>query len=480
MEEMKKIWLEKGLLFLLIFAFLIRVYKLSALMPFYGDVGRDFLITKNIITEHHFPLFGPPTSLSWLSLGPLVYYLWALIFFIGSFHPVSIASVVVLFDLGTIILIYLLGSRFSNRKTGLIAALLYALSPLAILHSRIPLHTSLAPFFASLTIFLFSLWLERKKEKFLYSSFFVSGLMLQTHLATGIIFLCLLFYLILEERKIGKIAKLLFFGAVPLIPLLLADIIQKKFMMAKFIVWIPYRALSFFGILTTKNMFTLERGEKTIQIFTNSIQKAIFLPNQFLSILLLLVAMVYSFKLAKKNNIMRLILILVLFSGFAFFIHGEPQEHYLVFLVPLMVVLLANFFTDLLESRYLPVALFLIILIPSINLVSLIRFHYYMSDGMVFSKFNYGIPLGQQIEIMKFIIKDAGKESYQIINPPDAMALTTLYENYRYLGWWLGKEESRDGALKYRIYGRKYSILPLKEGEEMFEFPSTYVIKSRS
>lgn len=469
--------LEKGLLFLLIFAFLIRIYKLSALMPFYGDVGRDFLIAKDIITEHQFPLFGPPTSLSWLSLGPLVYYLWALAFFIGSFHPVSIASIVIFFDLGTIILIYLLGSRFLNRKKGLIAALLYAFSPLAIFHSRIPLHTSLSPFFTSLTILLFSLWLETKKKKFLYSSFFTAGLMLQTHLATGIIALCLLFYLILKEKKIEKIAKSLFFGAIPLMPFLLADIIQKKFMMAKFIAWIPYRFLSFFGILAAKNIFSLERGLETIQVFVNSIQKAIFLPNQFLSILLLLTTLIYSFKLAKKNEIMRFILILALFSGLAFFIHGEPQEHYLVFLVPLFSLFIANFLTDLLTNKLLFIALFLLILIPAINLVSLIRFHYYMDDGMVFPKFNYGIPLGQQIEIMSFIIRDAGEESYQIINPPDAMALTTLYENYRYLGWWLGKEESRDGALKYRIYGRKYSMLPLEEGEEMFEFPSTFVVK---
>ncbi|MBU3956900.1 hypothetical protein KKI19_01270, partial [Patescibacteria group bacterium] len=91
--------------------------------------------------------------------------------------------------------------------------------------------------------------------------------------------------------------------------------------------------------------------------------------------------------------------------------------------------------------------------------------------------FNYGIPLGQQVEIMRFIIKDSDGEDYQIINPPDAMALTALYENYRYLGWWLGEEEREDGMLKYRIYGRKYSILPLQEGEELIEFPSTYIVK---
>jgi len=426
----EKIKINKEILLVIIaLACLIRVYKLPELMPFYGDVGRDFLVAKDILTEHKFPFFGPPTSLSWLNLGPLVYYLWAFVFIIGDFHPVSIAYMVILFDLGTIILIYLFGLNFLNRGKALIAVLLYAFSPLAIFHSRIPLHTSLAPFFSMLTILLFSFWLDTKKEKFLYLSFFVSGLMLQTHLATGIIVFCLLFYLLLRERKLRRIFKPLFFMAIPLTPFLISDFIQKRFMMAKFIVWIPYRFLSFFGILTAKNAFTLERGLRTIQVFVNSIQKAIFLPNWLISLFLLLVSIIYSFKLAKKNEIMRFILILALFSGFAFFIHGEPQEHYLVFLVPLFSFFIANFLTDLLTSRLLVIALFLLVLIPAINLVSLIRFHYYMDDGMVFPKFNYGIPLGQQVEIMRFIIKDSDGEDYQIINPPDAMALTTLYEN---------------------------------------------------
>lgn len=473
---MKKIKINKEVLFVIIVACLIRIYKLPELMPFYGDIGRDFLVAKNIITENKFPLLGPPTSLDWLNLGPMVYYLWALAFFIGGFHPVSIGYLVILFDIGTIVLLYKIGTNFLGKQKGILAAFLYALSPLAIFHSRIPLHTNISPFFSTLTIFLFAFWLRTRKEKFLYLSFFSAGLMLQSHLATGIIVLYLLFYLILKERNFEKLLKSLFFFAIPLIPLLLADFVQKKFMMAKFLVWIPYRALSFFGVFTARNMFTLERGFKTIQVLLGSIQKAIFLPNQYLSLFLLLISLIYFYKLAKKNEIARFILILVLFSGLAFFIHGEPQEHYLVFLAPLFAIFLSNFLRDLLRKQLI-LAVFILVLIPSINLISLIKFHYYVNDGIVTPKFNYGIPLGQQIEIMKFIIKDSGGRNYQIVNPPDMMALTTLYENYRYLGWWLGKEESINGVLKYRIYGRKHAILPLKEGEKIIEFPSTYVVR---
>jgi len=459
------------------FACLIRIYKLSTLMPFYGDVGRDFLVAKNILTEHQFPLFGPPTSLGWLRLGPLVYYLWALAFLIWGFQPVSIAYLVILFDLGTMVLIYLFGFRFLDRRKGFIAALLYAFSPLAIFHSRIALHTSLSPFFVMLTVLFFSYWLDTKKERFLYLSFFAAGLMLQTHLAMGIIVFCLLFHLLLKEKGAGKIFRSFLFLLIPLIPLLFADFAQKRFMMAKFIAWIPYRVLSFFGILTAKNVFTFKRGLKTIQVFASSIQKTIFLPNQFLSCFLLFISLLYSYRLVKKNKIMKFLLTTILFSAVTFFIHGEPQEHYLIFLVPFFALFLSNFLVDLLKGRFLALAFFLLVFILSINIVSLVRFNYYVTVGVNPLKFSYGIPLGQQIGIMKFIIKDSGDESYQIINPPDMMALTALYENYRYLGWWLGKEEKEDGILKYRIYGRKHAILSLKEGEEMIEFPSTFVVK---
>lgn len=138
---------------ILVLAAFLRFYKLSEYMTFLGDEGRDAIVIRNMLIDHHFPLIGPPTSVGNIYLGPLYYYMMALPMTIFWLSPVSAAGMNAFLGVVTIILIYYLGKAWFGRVAGLIAAYLYAISPVTIIYSRSSWNPNPAPFFALMSIF---------------------------------------------------------------------------------------------------------------------------------------------------------------------------------------------------------------------------------------------------------------------------------------------------------------------------------------
>lgn len=140
------------LLGILSLAAILRFYKLEEYMTFLGDEGRDAIIVKDIITFKNFPLIGPPTSVGNIYLGPLYYYMMAAPMAIFSLNPVSAAGMNALIGVLTVGLIYYLGKVWFGRVPGLIAAYLYAISPVTIIYSRSSWNPNPTPFFSLLAI----------------------------------------------------------------------------------------------------------------------------------------------------------------------------------------------------------------------------------------------------------------------------------------------------------------------------------------
>ena len=164
LKEQKTLFLL-FILVLLLAAFL-RFYKLSEYMTFLGDEGRDALIIKDMLINHHFPLIGPPTSVGNIYLGPLYYYMMGFSMFIFWLNPVAAAGMNAFVGVGTIALIYYLGKHWFNRLSGLIAGFLYAISPFTIIYSKSSWNPNPAPFFALLSIF--GLYKVNKTGNFLW------------------------------------------------------------------------------------------------------------------------------------------------------------------------------------------------------------------------------------------------------------------------------------------------------------------------
>src|SRR5438105_4200957 len=66
-----------------------RLYKIDQYMTFLGDEGRDVIIVRRLLIEHHPPLIGPGTSIGNMYLGPAYYYMMAIPLFLSNFNPVG-------------------------------------------------------------------------------------------------------------------------------------------------------------------------------------------------------------------------------------------------------------------------------------------------------------------------------------------------------------------------------------------------------
>lgn len=168
------------ILVLLVGAF-VRLYKIDQYMTFLGDEGRDVIIVRRLFTELHPPLIGPGTSIGNMYLGPLYYYLMAIPLLIANFNPVGPAIFVALLGVATIFLLWFVTKEWFGKKGALVAAFLYAISPVVIIYSRSSWNPNIMPFFALLTVYgIWRVW-QRDGVKWLPVVGFSFAAMMQSH-----------------------------------------------------------------------------------------------------------------------------------------------------------------------------------------------------------------------------------------------------------------------------------------------------------
>lgn len=135
-------------------------------MTFLGDEGRDGLVVRKILVNYDFPLLGAPTSVGSMYNGPLYYYMMALAMAIWWMNPVAAAAMVALVGTAAVGLIYYLARSWFGKVAAIIAATLYALSPVNIIYSRSSWNPNPAPFFALFGIL--GLYKSRQTKNYLW------------------------------------------------------------------------------------------------------------------------------------------------------------------------------------------------------------------------------------------------------------------------------------------------------------------------
>lgn len=171
---MKNKWWLIPLIIILAVAAYMRINDIAGYMTFLGDEGRDAMVVMHMIVNHKFTLLGPTASVGGFFLGPIYYYFMLPFLWIWNLSPVGPAVMVALFGVATVWLVFKVGKEFAGPWAGLMAASLYALSPLVIAYSRSSWNPNLVPFFSLLLIYFLY------KKKFLFSGI-VLGIGLQLH-----------------------------------------------------------------------------------------------------------------------------------------------------------------------------------------------------------------------------------------------------------------------------------------------------------
>jgi len=180
-------------------------------MTFLGDEGRDVLVVYNILQGFGFlfrgnidsaldslTLLGPTASVGGFFLGPAYYYFMAPFLWLFNYNPVGPAIMVALFGIATVWLIYKIGKEFFGSNVSLIAAGLYAISPLVVTYSRSSWNPNLMPFFSLLTLYFIYTALRKNSFKLFILSGFIFGILMQLHYLAlfvgGIIAIYILIY----------------------------------------------------------------------------------------------------------------------------------------------------------------------------------------------------------------------------------------------------------------------------------------------
>lgn len=162
-------WLKKNKLeililgIILIVALFFRLYRIEEFMTYLGDEGRDVRIVRDLITEGNLVFIGPQTSVGNMYLGPLYYYLMAPALFLSGLSPVGPAIMVALLSVLTVFLTWFVARKWFGKVAAIFSALLYAISPIAIIYGRTSWNPNPLPLFSLLSIWgIYQVWHTKK------------------------------------------------------------------------------------------------------------------------------------------------------------------------------------------------------------------------------------------------------------------------------------------------------------------------------
>ncbi|MEM7825138.1 MAG: glycosyltransferase family 39 protein [Candidatus Aenigmatarchaeota archaeon] len=166
-----------------------------------GDEGRDALIVRNLLTKGDLIFIGPMTSIGNMYLGPAYYYMMAPFLAMWKFSPVGPAVMVALISVVAIALTYYLGKYFFSPIVGLVAALLFSISPTSIVYSRSSWNPNPMPFFAILVILTLYKFFKTNNNRWLILTGLAFGLSLQMHYLSILLLPVISIFWLLRLRK---------------------------------------------------------------------------------------------------------------------------------------------------------------------------------------------------------------------------------------------------------------------------------------
>ena len=432
-------WIKKNkfefalLIVILLSGIFLRFWQIQGHATFLGDEGRDALIVKRMIVDHKFTLLGPTASFGNLYLGPIYYYFMVIPLWLTGLDPVGPAMMVATFGVLAIFLVWKMARDFFGKVAAIVAASLYAVSPVIITHTRSSWNPNPMPFFSLLAIYGLFRTIRDRNGKWLVLVGASLGVALQLHyIAFVLLAISFLIFLLLRVKLAWKwyllgIGSFLFALSPQILFELRHNFVNLRAMIDFFLGRGEFRGGTGIGLDRLAPFPLYQR------LFQRLISTDIKLLGLVLGLISGLTG-VYTLlrqKAFKKENLGLTILLLWIFLGILLvpFYQGTIHDHYLGFLFPTPFLLLGFTISWLWSKKWLKIlAAVAVIFLLALNL----------SKTNVFS----GVGPNSQIERTKLVAKtiaddvEGEKFNLALVSPTgDFMAL-----NYRYFLELFGKK----------------------------------------
>lgn len=448
-------------------------------MPFIGDFAWFYISARDMLLTGEIPLVGITSSHTWVHQGPLWTYLLAIPLFISNFNPVSGAYFTAALGTLTVFMIYKIGIQMFSKFVGIVASVLYATSPLVIIHSRMPYHTSIVPLASLLFIYFLYKWIKGD-VRFLPFVFLSLGVLYNLELSTLVFWflLILIFAYGFIKRKLWFTQSLkpnvillsVFLLLSVMLPMIIYDVRQHS---GYFQITAFFRLIKIY-LFSSLPVFSFEEIRGVFASLFSYNQRLVFLGNGIFALLLTMVSFFYLVSsvynphpnplpkgegkgegdhvriFAKRARMIRSLLLLwVVLPLLGIILSRTASEAYVPMLFPAIILSIALFF-NYIYKRHALIVFIAILLFVVANSYLLISENYLMEKPH-----GYGTPFSKILKVSeKIVIESDGKE-YNLIAGSKGMQL----ENFEYLTWWLGHGPSKDDQpLKVLLIPDKDSI----------------------
>ncbi|OGE71074.1 hypothetical protein A2617_04020 [Candidatus Daviesbacteria bacterium RIFOXYD1_FULL_41_10] len=285
------------------------------------DQARDSFTALEIL-KGDFKLIGPPSFLSnKIFPGPLIFYIYALIYLIFDNNPEAISAMFRIFNVTGVILTFLLGTIIFNKKTGLIAALLFAISYEQTQYSLFISHQPLAVVPVLLFYLGLSLYAFKKNTKGLILTALGWGFAIQFHYGYLLLLFPLFFILFLFKNNIRAVQPKIFFLTFMALFLTLSTFVVAE---------VKYHSFTSYFLQNQTTSFAIYPKE-TLQIANRFIYDFFISDYQLTPIIGLLgIAIFLYFIFFQKKIRMKLLFLACWLMGslLPYFLSGVPSYYY--------------------------------------------------------------------------------------------------------------------------------------------------------
>ncbi|MFA7301144.1 MAG: glycosyltransferase family 39 protein [Candidatus Shapirobacteria bacterium] len=345
------------ILTIIVIAAFLRLYRIGDYMEFLGDQGRDVVIVKDFLKKGDLFFIGPVTSIGNMYLGPFYYYFIAPALLLANFSPIGPAIFVAILSILTTYLIYIFTKKYFDDKTGLIAALLFAISPVVIKYSNFSWNPNIMPLFALLFIYC----LDQKKYIYATLAFIMC---LNSHYLALLLLFPAAYIILLDYKKfnIKNFVLPIIIFSLSLIPQLLFDL-KHNGQNIKALATFFIKRETTVSIIPTKALPLLPAmfNQVTTRLLAGKIENfGIVVSIIFFALILL--------ALYKIKNRFFYICLVWFFSGLIGLALYKQHiyDHYFAFIYPVIFILLAITLSKL--NKYLTI--FIVVMLAGLSIYS--------------------------------------------------------------------------------------------------------------